>query len=99
MTYEQALQICKVNSLKPQEQAAYEAILAVLSTASDVAPFNLFPLVMHFVSDGMASQLAQAPAPAREGRLVEVLDEIATILRSLVMAKCVVAGTLEAEGA
>ena len=99
MTYATALQVCTVNRLQDEEQRAYEDILHFLSDTTAVPPMNLFPLVMHLVSDVIASQLAHEPPYAREGCLVATFDEILTILRTLTTAKCIVAGTLERSGA
>lgn len=99
MTYATALQICTVNRLQDEEQRAYEDILNFLSDTPAVPPMNLFPLVMHLVSDVIASQLAHEPPSAREGCLVVALNEILTILQTLTTAKCIVAGTLERSSA
>ena len=97
MTYEEATALCAAHQLSTQEQATYDAMLHQLAQATAAGSLNLFPLLRHWVSDAMASQIDQAPVHTREGLLVTLSEQVGTILHRLTTATCVMSGSLREE--
>ena len=95
MTYEEAVVLCAMHDLHEHEAQVYHRLLDVLEADTAPATLNLFPILMHFLSDAMASQIAQEPLHTREGRIVELAEEVLALVRTLVLAKCVLAEDIE----
>lgn len=97
MTYEDAATMCADYTLSGAEARVYVHLLEAVGTTSDNAAFNLFPVLMHFLSDALVAQIAQKPLHAREGCVVTAIEAVRETMRELVTAKGILADVLEAE--